>query len=146
MASKSKTIKNALITLLKGLQLNGEAAFVAVKGHPRGSFDGFPQVRVLPGDQTTEKGAYGQNDRTVSLTARVHIPYTDDGSEFDYMYELTDLILDALDTEDYSGSFNSDNGTYVLNTQRGDWFDEDTPTGPVLTCEVSVDVSYSKDD
>jgi hypothetical protein len=145
--SKSKAIKDALVTLLSGLSLNGEPAFTAVKGNPRGEFDGFPSVRVLPGDQSTDKGAVGQNDRTVNYIVSTHVPTTATGTEFDYMYDLTDLIIDSLDQADFDNTLNlTDSGidTYILNCSRGDWFDTDSQAGPLLSCEVNVEVKYSK--
>lgn len=143
--SKSKDIKNAIVTMLTDLQLDGEPAFIQVKGHPRGEFDGYPSARVLPGDQTTAKGAYGQNERTPAFIIRFHVLATNTGVEFDRMYELTDLVLDTLDTEDYSGDFIPTLAAEELNASRGDWYDEDSAAGPILTCDVSVAVSYSKD-
>lgn len=144
--SKSKDIKNALVALLQGLQRDGEPAFQEVKGHPRGTYEGFPAARVQPGDQTTSKGAHGQNDRTVNLTIRVLVEATDTGAEFDQMYELTDLVLDALDTADYQGDFIESLDAEELNASRGDWFDMNSQsTGPLLACDITVGVEYSRD-
>lgn len=143
--SKSKKIKNAIISLVQGIQYKNEPAFVNVMGTPRGEFDGYPAARVLPGDITTEKGAYSQNDRVVALTLRIHVPSTKEGTEFDTMYDLTDLVLDALDTADYEGEFISAVGVLEINASRGDWFDTDSPTGPILACDIAIEVTYSKD-
>lgn len=142
--SKGKDIKDAIIALVEGIQLDGEPAFLEVKGHPWGQFDGYPSVRVLPADQSTEKGAFGQNDRTVSLSIRTHLPVSESGSEFDQMYVLTDLIMDALDVADFNNTFSGSLGTYVLNASRGAWQEDDTQSGPVIACDIDVDVSYSK--
>ncbi|MCF8783196.1 hypothetical protein [Rhodococcus ruber] len=143
--SKSKDIKDALVTLLTGLQLDGEPAFAQVKGHPRGEFNSYPAARVLPDDQSTQKGAQGQNDRTVNLLVRLHVESDKDASEFDKMYILTDLVLDALDSEDYDGNFVDTLQAEELNATRGDWFDTDGPAGPILACDIAVAVSYSRD-
>ena len=37
----------------------------------------------------------------VSYIVRTHVEAKDDGSEIDYMYDLTDLIIDALDSADF---------------------------------------------
>lgn len=145
--SKSKDIKDAIKVLLTGLELDGEPAFQVVKGTPYGLLDGFPAVRVIPADQGTEKGATGQNNRTVAMTVRILIPFEsrNDDDDFDKMYELTDLVLDALDSEDYDGSFVDTLSAEELNASRGDWGETDGPSGPLLTCDIAVAVSYSKD-
>ena len=57
MLSKSRAIRDGLVTLISELELDSEPAFISVKGNPKGEFDGYPSVRVLPGDQSTEKAA-----------------------------------------------------------------------------------------
>ena len=143
--SKARDIKNALVGLIEPLQLDGETAFVEVKGHPRGEFDGFPSVRVLPADVSSENVAFGENDRTVSFTVRTHLPVKTDGSEFDRMYELTDLLVDALEQADFDNTLQSQVGTYILTASRGTWMDVSTQSGVVLQCDIDVDVSYSKE-
>jgi hypothetical protein len=146
--SKSKAIKNALVEILSNCELNGEPAFTDVKGHPRGEFDGYPSVRVLPGDQSNRKASQGQNDRTPAYVVRTHVPIQDDGSEIDYIYDLTDLILDTLDTADFENQLNELDptiGTFILTADRGDWLPVETPTGVVQACDINVEVSYSKD-
>lgn len=140
----SKDIKNALVSLLSDVELGGEPAFTAVKGNDAGEFDGYPSVRVLPGDQTTEKASTQQNDRTVSFIIRTHVPEDGDGSEVDLMYDLTDLIIDTLDSADASNVLAAQIGTYILNATRGDWFVTDSNAGSILMCDINVDVSYSK--
>jgi hypothetical protein len=145
--AKSKTIKNAVVTLLDSLQLDGEPAFLDVKGYPADQFDGFPFVFVEPGDQSSEKAAYGQNDRTVALVVHTHVPSKTDGSDYDYLYDLTDLILDALDAADFNDSLNELDATitsYILNATRGDWYLANAPAGAALAVDINVEVKYSK--
>ena len=143
--SKAKDIKNQLVTLIQGLQLDGEQAFVDVQDNSIGKFDGYPSVQVLPGRQDTEKAAQNQNDRTVVFEVRTHVEPQEDGSEFDYMYELSDLLIDSLDQADADNTFQAAIGTYILNATQGDWDYIDGPAGPVLVFVINVEVSYSKD-
>lgn len=148
MSSKALAIKDGLVEIIAAIQLDGQAAFTEVKGHPRGQFDGFPSVRVLPGDQLTQKESFSENERTVAFTVRTHLPATNDGSEFDHMYKLTDLIIDTLDSADFYGQLDAalpDVGAWILNATRADWFDEDSQEGPILSCDLEVQVKYSKD-
>lgn len=142
--SKALTLRNSIMEVIRAIKLDGEDAFLDVIGHPRAQFQGFPVARVLPGDQLNEKWAQGENERTVTFTVRTHVPVTEDGSEFDYMYNLTDLILDAFDEADESGGFPINNGAYEIRADRSDWFDEELPSGPALAADISVTVTYSK--
>lgn len=143
--SKARDIKNQLVTLIQGLQLDGEQAFVDVQDNSIGKFDGYPSVQVLPGRQDTDKAAQNQNDRTVVFEVRTHVEPQEDGSEFDYMYELSDLLIDSLDQADADNTFQAAIGTYILNATQGDWDYIETPAGPVLVFVINVEVSYSKD-
>jgi hypothetical protein len=75
---QSKKIKNALKTMLSAITYDtgsgSEQAFVSVLDNTSGEFDGYPSVRILPADLTTEKGAVAENDRTVAFVIRVHLP------------------------------------------------------------------------
>lgn len=144
-ASKTRDIRDALVGLIQPLQLDGESAFVEVKGHPNGQFDGFPSVRVLPLDIDREKGAFRQVDPTVAFTVRTHVPEKDDGSDFNYMYELTDLLMDALDEADATDALHETLDSYNMSAARGSWGYEDTQEGVVLFAEINVAVTYSKD-
>lgn len=145
--ARSKAIKNALVDLIDDLTYEDETAFTSVVGHNGGEFDGYPAVRVLPGDTTTEKASVSQNDRTLTFIVRTHLPVKEDGSEVDYMYDLTDLLLDQFDSGDFLNALNAKDATiktHILNATRGDWFDSDTGTGVVLMCDINVEVRYSK--
>lgn len=143
MASSSKDIKNALISYIQEQQKDGEPAFVTVTDSMTKTFTGYPSVAVLPASQSSSKAAYGQNDRTVAFIVRTYLPVEQDGSEVDYMYDLTDLLINALDEADFTNAL--DVQTYLLNASRGDWYDTDTEAGPVIMADINVEVTYSKD-
>jgi hypothetical protein len=144
VSSKALDIRNQIMTIIQGVQLDGEPAFTEVIGHPRGQFDSEPAVRVLPSDQTSEDTTFGQSDRTVSFIVRTHLKSTDAGEEFDRMYELTDLLIDRLDKADYANELSGFN-VFQMETTRGTWFEEDSQAGPILSCDLNVAVKYSKD-
>ena len=143
-ASKSRDIRNALIAVLVPLQIDSEPAFMEVVGHTGGEWDKYPTVRVLPLDVSNEKGAQSQNDRTVAFVVRTHIPATQNGEDYEKMYPLTDLIIDALDKADYDNTFQTAVGTYLMNVTRGEWQYIETAKGVVLMSDINVEVSYSK--
>src|SRR5688500_15917120 len=127
---KSKRIKNALKTLLGGIQYDigsgNEPAFVSVLDNTTGEFDGYPSLRVLPGDLDTEKASVAENERTTAYVIYVHLPLESkpatEAATYDKMYDLTDLILDCLDEGDYDNSLSaidSTIGVQFLDAQRG---------------------------
>jgi len=142
--SKSRDIRDALISVITPLQLDGEQAFMEVVGHEAGAYDKYPTVRVLPIDVSNTKGAQSQNDRTVVFTVRTHVEMAEDGSDYNQMYPLTDLIIDALDEADQGNTFQSSIGTYIMNVTRGDWQYLGVPSGVALVADINVEVSYSK--
>lgn len=160
--SKPKRIKNGLIQMLSQIQYDAgggnEAAFVAVLGKARGDFTGYPIVRVLPDQLLTGKAAVSVNDRTAMFVCQVHLLLEDQDTNgtpideaaiYDKMYDLTELILDALDEGDFQNALNtidSTIGEYILNATRGEWLvATDTKGGAVLVCQVYVEIKYSKD-
>lgn len=145
--ARSKAIKNALIAVLEAAQLNGEPAFTKVIGHTEGEFDSYPLLRVLPGDQSSEKATQSQNDQTVRFIARTTVPL-DAGDGFDYMYDLTDLIMDTVNEADFADTLSAKDPTikaHMMLADRGDWQAFDTQAGSMLACDVNVEVTYSKD-
>lgn len=144
-ASKSRDIRDALVTRLATVQKDGAVAFTEVVGFEGNAFDGYPSVRVLPLDLNNEKGSSYEMDRTVGFIVRTHVPAVQDGSDYAAMYELTDLIVDSLDEADVDNTFQAAIGTYILSTTRGSWTYEDSGTGVVLCADINVEVSYSKD-
>lgn len=148
---KARRIKDALVTLMQAVQLNDEPAFTQVLDSAKGEFDSYPSVRVLPADQDTDKSAVGQNERTVAYYVRVHLPLEStqitEAQTIDYIYDLTELILDCLDEGDFAGSIAQIDpliGTHILNATRGAWGFAQSPAGVLLTCDVNVSARYTK--
>lgn len=154
-SGKSKRIKNALVTLMSGVQYDAgsgnEPAFVSVLDNTQGEFTGYPSLRVLPNDVTNEKYSTHQSDRTVAFVARVHIPLEEtpesEAAAFDKVYDLTDLIIDAIDVADSDGTLNTLDatlGVLLMDADRGDWTVQVGQSGVMLLCDVNVTVRYSK--
>ncbi|MBB0998322.1 hypothetical protein G6024_14710 [Dietzia maris] len=149
--SKSKQIKNALVTLLSGLEIDGEAAFYAVTDDTSKDFDGSPVVRVLPDFIENTKGAMSQNDREVNYQIVVHLPLENieaiQGQQLDQIYTLTDLILDALDEGDFGNRLEEIDpslGTYIMRATRADWDAVDSKGGALIMMVINVAVGYTK--
>src|SRR3712207_5800168 len=98
----TKRIKNAVVTVLSGITLDtgtgSEPAFAQVLDNTVGEFDGYPSVRVLPGDLDNQNGAWSVQDRGTAFIVRVHEQLEDtpeaESATYDRMYDLTDLIID----------------------------------------------------
>jgi hypothetical protein len=142
-ASKSKDIRDGIISVIEPIQRDGEDAFMDVLGHTHGQFDSFPSVRVLPVQVDPERAAYRQSDRTVAFIARTYVEVKNDGSDFDMMYELTDLIVDALEKADADNTFHQDLATYQMAVSQGEWSEEETQSGTLLMADVNIEVTYS---
>lgn len=152
----SKRIKNALKTVLSAITYDtgsgSEPAFLSVLDNTKGEFDGYPSIRILPGDITTEKASVFENDRTVNFVIRVHLFMENkpesESATYDWMYNLTDLILDTLDVGDSTGALNTADPTLqnilMLNATRGDWIVAETDSATALLCDVNCSVHYSK--
>lgn len=145
--SKTLSIRNAIIGLIQGIQIDDEAAFSSVSGVPVGEFDDYPSVRVLPSVLDNEKAAFRQTDRSVTFIVRTYLPYgaNEQATNTDKMYLLTDLIFDQLDESDEDEAFRTALGTYILTTDRGEWTVEEVAGGVLLYADINVEVSYSKD-
>lgn len=146
---KSRSIKDALVTLISGIEYQSEPAFTEVVGNPDTAFDGYPSVRVLPGKLATVKGSTGQNDKTPDYIVRTHIEVDNNDWQpaIDQAYDLTDLIVDTLDTADNQGTLNTIDpslGLLKVNATGGEWFPQETQAGVVLMCDINVEVTYSR--
>lgn len=141
------------MTLLGGLQYGGETAFVDVIDTTADEFKGFQVLRVLPGHLDNEKSMMSASDRTVNYMLIGHLRLEDTNvvptEKFDQLYDLTDLIVDALDEWDVGNTLNltdPDLSSWIMSTSRGDWMLETLPgVGAVLTWNIDLQVSYSKD-
>lgn len=152
MSSNSLKIKNALVELLSGLELDGEPAFVGVADNTSQDFDGTPILRVLPDFIENIKGAMSMNDRSVNYQAVIHIGLEDPAAipseKVDQIYTLTDLVLDALDEGDYGNALQDIDptlSTYIMKAERADWDVVGSGAGALLMMVVNISVSYSKD-
>lgn len=149
----SKRIKNALKTYLGSITYNGEQAFTSVLDSTSGEYSGYPIIRILPADMTTTKGAVGENDRSVNFVARVHLPLEgstgkSESQIYDWMYDLTDLIIDQLDQGDFNRALetiDTNLDTLILNASRGDWTVAESDNAAILMCDVAIEIRYSRD-
>ena len=152
----SKRTKNALIAIMSAVTYDAgsgaQPAFQDVIGTTEGEFDGYPILRVLPGELRTEKAATAENERTLVFILRTVLPLEEtteaSSAAYDKMYDLTDIILDTLDHGDYQGILTDTDPTlptWMLNATRSDWIVAPTPAGVMLVCDVNVEVRYLKE-
>src|SRR4051794_34936536 len=108
----SKRTKNALKAIMEAITYDtgagAEPAFVQVVGSTEGVFDAYPVLRIFPGRLDTQKASVDENERTLVFTLRVLLPLEEtaqaSSATYDYMYDLTDIILDTLDKGDFHGA------------------------------------------
>jgi hypothetical protein len=151
---KSKVIKNAIKTLVSTIKYDTgsgeEDAYSLVVDSTKGEFDTSPVLQILPGNLDPTKGTTGQDDRALTLILRTHLPLEaaseDDSGVFDHMLDLTDLLVDTLGQADHDGALAGLGiSAWVMDAKRGDWFVKPLNDGYDLTCDVNVEVKYSKD-
>lgn len=146
---KSRTIKDALVTVLSGIQYQGEPAFVNVTDSTAEQFDGYPSVRLLPGSIENTKGSMAQMDRAVEYQAVIHMKLEDveniQSDVIDQIYDLTDLVIDALDEADFDDSLREQvGGSYLLRADRAEWDVVDSKAGALIMLVVTITAEYSK--
>jgi hypothetical protein len=156
--SVSRHIRDAVITLLEGVRYDAgsgaEAAFDLVTNDPSAEFSGEPFCLVYPGKLETKKAAIGLQDRTVNLAVFIELSLESDtsgrtqGQTYDYMYDLTELALNALDEGDFTGVLNTEDNTilnWIMNATVGTMRPAKTNAGAVLLCQIDVAISYQYD-
>lgn len=149
---KSLSIKNAVVTLMSEVEYKGEPAFANVTDDTASDFAEYPVLRVLPNFIENTRDAQSQNDRDVNLQLVVTLPLEDPAAiqakVIDQIYDLTDLILDTLDSGDFNDRLKEIDptiGSYDLVADRADWDVVDTKGGAQLMLIVGIVVSYVLD-
>lgn len=151
---KTRAIKNALVTLVTGLQYNGEPAFTQVTDNTSDDFESFPAVRVLPSPEliSNEIGTMPQNDRTVRFNVVVHdsLESADkiQSDVIDGMTDRADLLLDTFDVGDFTDQLKAIDptlGDYIMSVPSVSLDPVDSKGGALLMLVLTVEVKYSKD-
>jgi succinate dehydrogenase flavin-adding protein (antitoxin of CptAB toxin-antitoxin module) len=149
----ARHIRDAVITLLESVTYdtgNGaEQAFSQVSSDPNAEFSGEPNCLVYPGKLETKKAARGMQDRTVNLCVFIELKLEKTGrtqaQTYDYMYDLTELVLNALDEGDYDGALNTEDSSianWIMNATVGRMAPAKSKAGVVLLCRIDLAVSY----
>lgn len=147
----SRRIKDALVTIAQGIQYNGEPAFVSVLDNSQDEFEGYPSLVILPNQIGVSDVDNVDRDHTVSYTAIMHWPLSGPAvvpqDVFNQMYDLTDLVLYALEHGDYSGELSQIDDqiqSWMLNTTQARWYNGQSKSGALLLCAFNIEVSFSQ--
>lgn len=149
-------IRDAIIELLQDITFDAgsgaEAAFGLVTNDPAAEFDQEPYCLVYPGKLDTKKAAVGLQDRDVYFAIFIELTLETknrtQAQTYDYMYNLSELVLNALDVGDFTGVLNTEDSTivnWILNASRSTMKPAKTKAGAVLLCQIDACVSYSMD-
>lgn len=152
----NRRIKDALVTILSGMTYDAgagaEPAFANVVDNTHNDFEGSPIARVLPSDYTSVTGSNVQRDHTVTysviLSWALEDPRDIEANLYNQMYDLTDLIVNTLQSDDYSGELTSLDPKiqdWMMNVNQATWRIGAGKTGALLLCEIKVAVTYSQD-
>lgn len=159
--SQARHIRDAVIQVLQGIQYDAgsgpEPAFDPdanpVTSNPADELKGEPFCLVYPGKLETKKAARGIQDRTVNLCVFLELSLESStgrtqAQTYDYMYDLTELVLNALDEGDYTDALHSDDSTivnWIMNASVGTMRPAKSKVGVVLLCQIDVAIKYSFD-
>ncbi len=109
--SNFSSISSSLVTILSGVQQNGQNAFVQVLDYPTLQFTGFPSATIVPdGVSSSQFATVIQNRRSYAFQVAIFVSVanpTDMSVEFAVMRILVDSVLDAIEkTTDLGGLVN----------------------------------------
>lgn len=154
----TRRIKDAVVTILGGIKYDptgagtNEPAFVSVLDNTKDDFEGYPAVRVLPNRLASATATNMERDHTPSLAIIVHWPLEDpanvESALFNQMYDITDLIVDAIEHGDYIGELSTLDAaipSWMMNVRDARWTTGKGKAGALLLLSINIDISYSKD-
>lgn len=154
----NRHIKDALVTVLQGIKYdplgngNNEAAFVSVLDNTKDDFEGYPAVTVLPNNLGSVTGSSSQKDHTVAFAVFMHLPIEDpsnvESALYNQMYDLTDLIVNTVEHNDYIGTLSQIDSTiqnWIMEVKKARWYVGKGKSGALLIVNVDVEITYSKD-
>ena len=146
----SRRIKDAIVSILAGIEYEGETAFVSVLDNTKDEFTGYPSVRVLPSELSSSELDSADRDHAVEYAAIMHFPLnspTDVDSEvYDRMYDLTDLIINTLELHDQDGGLSAidpEIQAWLMSVPSARWYVGQSEAGALLLCNVTIKVRYS---
>ncbi len=152
----SRKIKDALITILQGITYDtgggAEPAFVQVLDNTKDEFEGYPSVRVLPNTLSSVTADSESRDHTVAFAVIMHFPLSSptdvESATYNHMYDLSDLIMDTAEHADYIGQLSTIDPTFInwlMNVTQVRWYiSPNAKPGPILLCNINIEVSYAK--
>jgi hypothetical protein len=148
----NRRIKDALVSILSGLTYGGEPAFVSVLDNTHAEFSGSPVARVLPDGYKSVTGSNYQKDHTVSFSIIISWPLEDpsdvEADLYNAMYDLTDVVVNALELGDHAGQLTTVDPTiqdWKMDVTKAAWRLAAGKTGALLLDEIIVEVTYSQD-
>lgn len=93
-----QNMRDAAVTVIQAIQLDGFAVFQDVKTYPTTEFTGYPAVTVLPGNVSSDYATVAQNERAYSFLIDIHLDLTSSWQgSVNLSLRLIDAVLDALD-------------------------------------------------
>jgi hypothetical protein len=152
----TRKVRDALITILQGITYDAgsgaEPAFGLVTRDPKSENGQEPYVLIWSIPSRSAVVAVGQVDRTLNYAIFIELTLEStsrtQAQTIDYMSDLTDLTMDALNEADYNGQLHTIDNTiqnWILTVTKSDFKPAKSKNGAVLLCQIDVCVSYSVD-
>src|SRR3990167_5601265 len=97
-----KTLRPQIATLLAALQSGGSNIFQEVATTPKLLFSGYPSAHVVPSDNESDYETTTENERSYGFLVRCfyETKNTTVALAMDYLEDVVDAVIDALDDED----------------------------------------------
>lgn len=135
-----KDIKNELVTVVSGVQKDGQAAFEFVVGKGQTDFNGYPSVSITPapGGIESDYSTNVHNHRRYLFDIHIINPIEDTDiatydARTDELMDLVDLVLDALEA-----TVDLNNVVDFIDPVPTRFFETSTARGPALVAPVRV--------
>lgn len=151
-------IKRALVYLLQQVTYDAgsgaEDAFALVTDDPSQEYKQEPFCLVMRNRSLDQKGAHEQQDHTVGfqiiITLELENAQRTRSETQDYMDNLEELVLDALDEADWNDALNGAPTpptipTWLLDAGEVQQYVGEGNSGALLICTIDVTVKYTLD-
>lgn len=151
-AGTTRKVKDALVQILSGLQLDNDAAFTKVIDNTHDEYQGYPIARILPDSSRSSvedsTSWLHQDSYSIIVTWPLTDPSNIESDMYNDSYDIADLVRNSLEHDDHASLLNQldpsltwqfatvPNTTWRVATSKSG--------GAVLAITLSVQVTYSQ--
>lgn len=142
MAGTFKTLQDKIVAKLEAIP-----SIADVQPTPDPKFTGFPAANVYPSDQDSDYEDTASNERVYVFIIALYYEHqkTNTGKALTALYDLTDEVLDAFDTDPLLAGLSLPTGKQLITVQptTSEW--GETEDRQLLTTQITVQIRVSVD-